>query len=124
MVFMTGCIPSDDYVFPGLAKAVNIFIIIFVFWVLGTFAEGYEEKNRKKKPERTTFDNKQKRNHIPTHVKREVWRRDQGKCAYCGSQERLEFDHIIPVSKGGSNTARNVQLLCEKCNRSKSNKIE
>lgn len=62
--------------------------------------------------------------HIPTQVKREVWRRDEGRCAECGSQNRLEYDHIIPFSKGGSNTARNIQLLCEKCNRKKHDKIE
>ncbi|MBU4140690.1 MAG: HNH endonuclease, partial [Candidatus Omnitrophica bacterium] len=52
-----------------------------------------------------------------------VWRRDGGKCVKCGSRENLEFDHIIPVVKGGSNTARNVELLCEKCNREKKDKI-
>ncbi len=56
---------------------------------------------------------------IPDDVKMFVWQRDGGHCAKCGSQEKLEYDHIIPVSKGGSNTARNIQLLCEKCNRSK-----
>ncbi len=61
--------------------------------------------------------------HIPKEVKLYVWRRDQGKCCNCGSKEKLEYDHIIPVSKGGSNTERNIQLLCEKCNRSKSSKI-
>jgi hypothetical protein len=48
-----------------------------------------------------------------------VWRRDGGKCVVCGGQERLEFDHVIPVDKGGSSTARNIQLLCETCNRQK-----
>lgn len=52
-------------------------------------------------------------------VRMEVWRRDQGKCTKCGSRLRLEFDHIIPVSRGGSDTARNVELLCEACNRAK-----
>jgi len=56
---------------------------------------------------------------ISLSVRREVWRRDQGQCVECGSKERLEYDHIIPFSKGGSNTARNIQLLCERCNRKK-----
>ena len=66
--------------------------------------------------------NKQDR-YIPSHVRREVWRRDQGRCAKCGSRSNLEFDHVIPVSKGGGSTARNIELLCQSCNRSKHNKI-
>jgi len=60
---------------------------------------------------------------ITVEVRREVWRRDQGKCTICGSSERLELDHVIPVSKGGSNTVRNIQLLCESCNRRKGAEI-
>lgn len=60
-----------------------------------------------------------RRERISDDVQAQVWNRDGGCCVKCGSQERLEFDHIIPVSKGGSNTARNLQLLCETCNRSK-----
>lgn len=56
---------------------------------------------------------------IPDDAKIFVWQRDNGRCVICGSQENLEYDHIIPISKGGSNTARNIQLLCEKHNRSK-----
>jgi hypothetical protein len=56
---------------------------------------------------------------IPEQVSHAVWRRDQGRCVQCGSQERLEFDHIIPVSRGGANSERNLQLLCESCNRTK-----
>ena len=68
--------------------------------------------------------NEEKRSrHISSQVKREVWQRDFGRCVECGSKERLEYDHIIPFSKGGSNTARNIQLLCENCNRKKHNKI-
>lgn len=65
-----------------------------------------------------------RREKIPTKVRIEVWRRDNGQCVSCGSRERLEYDHIIPVSRGGSSTARNIELLCEKCNREKSDKIE
>jgi hypothetical protein len=60
---------------------------------------------------------------ISQKVKDLVWNRDGGKCVECGSNENLEFDHIIPHSKGGANTYRNIQLLCEPCNRSKSAKI-
>jgi|SRR5438876_2767443 len=56
---------------------------------------------------------------ISEPVRHEVWRRDQGRCTKCGSRERLEFDHIVPVSMGGSSTARNLELLCENCNRQK-----
>ncbi|WPC13066.1 HNH endonuclease [Riemerella anatipestifer] len=64
-----------------------------------------------------------RREHISQKVKDMVWNRDGGKCVECGSSEKLEFDHIVPFSKGGSNTYRNIQLLCEPCNRKKSNKI-
>lgn len=65
-----------------------------------------------------------KRERIPEEVRIAVWRRDGGKCAKCGSRKNLEYDHIIPLSKGGSNTVRNIELLCEECNRKKRDKIE
>ena len=70
-----------------------------------------------------THVKKERSRRISQDVKDNVWRRDEGKCVECGSNENLEFDHIIPHSKGGANTYRNIQLLCENCNRSKSNKI-
>jgi MoxR-like ATPase len=60
-----------------------------------------------------------RRETIPDDVKIFVWQRDEGACVKCGSNLDLEFDHIIPVALGGSNTARNLQVLCEKCNRAK-----
>jgi holliday junction DNA helicase RuvB len=64
------------------------------------------------------------RDAIPSAVRREVWRRDEGKCKKCGSRKNLEYDHIIPVAEGGSNTARNIELLCQDCNRAKSDLIQ
>lgn len=66
---------------------------------------------------------KPRREAIPRAVQREVWQRDGGRCVECNSRELLCFDHIVPFSRGGSNTIRNLQLLCEKCNLSKSNRI-
>ncbi|HEV2756621.1 MAG TPA: HNH endonuclease signature motif containing protein [Actinomycetota bacterium] len=60
-----------------------------------------------------------KREGIPQDVRLEVWRRDGGRCAECGRDELLEYDHIIPIALGGSNTAKNLQLLCADCNRAK-----
>ncbi len=64
-----------------------------------------------------------KRQPIPKSVKMYTWQRDGGRCVECGSKEKLEYDHIIPLSKGGSNTERNLQLLCERCNRAKGSVI-
>ena len=62
---------------------------------------------------------------IPSEVKKEVWKRDKGKCVLCGSKKNLHFDHDLPFSKGGTSlTVKNIKLLCAKCNLKKSNKIE
>jgi 5-methylcytosine-specific restriction endonuclease McrA len=45
-----------------------------------------------------------------------VWKRDVGKCRYCGSRKELQFDHVIPRSMGGSGEPGNVELLCRACN--------
>lgn len=60
---------------------------------------------------------------ITQEVKDLVWKRDNGKCRECDSNHLLEFDHIIPFAKGGSNTYRNIQLLCQTCNRKKTGEI-
>lgn len=61
--------------------------------------------------------------YIPFNVRIKVWLRDGGKCTRCRAENDLEFDHIIPISKGGSNTENNIELLCKSCNRRKSDKI-
>jgi hypothetical protein len=66
---------------------------------------------------------KPRREAIPRAVQREVWQRDGGRCVDCGTKEKLCFDHIVPFSRGGSNTVRNLQLLCEPCNLSKGNRL-
>ena len=62
---------------------------------------------------------------IPSAIKLEVWKRDNGRCVRCGSTDNLHFDHIIPYSKGGSSlVAENIQLLCARHNISKKDRIE
>jgi hypothetical protein len=50
---------------------------------------------------------------IPSHVMRDVYKADRGKCRRCGAVDNLHFDHVLPFSKGGTSLkAENIQLLC------------
>ena len=59
--------------------------------------------------------------YISETKKKIIYSRDGGICKCCGSSLNLEYDHITPFSCGGSSDISNIQLLCQKCNRSKSN---
>ncbi|HCC05525.1 TPA: HNH endonuclease [Patescibacteria group bacterium] len=62
---------------------------------------------------------------IPSQIKKDVWKRDQGRCVLCDESKNLHFDHDLPFSKGGTSLlVNNVRLLCAKCNLKKSDKIE
>ena len=56
--------------------------------------------------------------HIPAAVRRQVWARDGGRCAFVGTNGRcdergfLEFHHVVPFAAGGETTAENLQLRC------------
>ena len=61
---------------------------------------------------------------IPREVRRAVWARDGGQCAFvsengrrCEARAALEYDHIEPVARGGQATVENVRLLCRAHNR-------
>lgn len=56
---------------------------------------------------------------IPREVQREVFTRDGGRCVECGSDFQIQYDHVIPHSLSGADTAQNLQLLCAPCNQSK-----
>jgi hypothetical protein len=60
---------------------------------------------------------------VPAKVKREVVKRDQGKCQWkladggvCGATTRLEIDHVVPRGKGGPSTVSNTRVLCKSHN--------
>jgi len=56
--------------------------------------------------------------HIPAAVKRDVWARDGGRCAFqgehgrCGETGLLEFHHVVPYADGGETSAANLELRC------------
>ncbi len=64
---------------------------------------------------------------IPRVTQFKVLKRENQICSDCGKSvkdEDVEFDHIIPWSKGGSSDENNVRLLCRDCNRKRGNKFE
>ena len=70
-------------------------------------------------------ETKERRKHsrtIPRDVMLKVVRRDGQICQMCFNpvpDDEVEFDHIIPFSKGGPSTVGNLRLLCYDCNRKK-----
>lgn len=56
--------------------------------------------------------------YIPAAIKREVWNRDGGRCAFrgdhgrCGETGFLEFHHVVPYADGGETAASNLELRC------------
>ena len=60
------------------------------------------------------------RRSVPRAIKITVLQRDRGKCVVCGGTDKLHFDHIVPISKGGTSiTTDNIQLLCARHNLAK-----
>lgn len=55
-------------------------------------------------------------------TRQNVFRRDGHKCGYCESKIDLTIDHIIPKSRGGENTWKNLVTCCRKCNNKKDNR--
>ena len=120
------------YVGEFLAVLASFGIIYFVFrW----FKKAYKNREKDEKVKKRKISDKewigetdddwvqpnteagnQKRSvKIPTRVRKNVRRRDEGKCVDCGSKKNLEYDHIVPISAGGRNSAGNIQLRCKEC---------
>jgi len=66
---------------------------------------------------------------IPLNIRVKVLNRDNFRCIFCGKSPatdvgvKLHVDHIVPFSKGGTNSLDNLQTLCQDCNLGKSNEV-
>jgi hypothetical protein len=67
---------------------------------------------------------------VPAHVRRAVWQRDDGRCAFvsgqgrrCSARARLEFDHIDPVARGGTARPERMRLLCRAHNQFEAERV-
>ena len=85
-----------------------------------TSAQKWEYRNKSKQINRA----------IPTHLKKHIWERDEGRCTYvhpqtkrkCSSKHLLQIDHIRPFSLGGKSEVSNLRLLCAGHNQLRSEK--
>lgn len=75
-----------------------------------------------------------------THKRRAMQRNARGKwgagdlvllrkvlgktCMRCGSKDRISIDHVVPITKGGTNYPANLQFLCRSCNSGKNNRTK
>lgn len=109
--------------------------------------KAYRRKHRKEHPESYSGEYAHKKTNTPDTL-RANWRRryarkhgaigehtatdidclyinQRGLCAYCGCKlnGKYHVDHIIPLSRGGSNNADNLTLTCARCNLSKGDKL-
>jgi hypothetical protein len=95
------------------AGSCNIFgHICPVFFAAEAFTETDAERRRGR--------------YIPFCTKMRVVRRDNHTCQICGvhlRDDEVEFDHIIPLSRGGSSEEHNIRLTCFDCNRDKKDKV-
>jgi len=73
-----------------------------------------------------TKETRREGRYIPRQIMFKVVRRDNHVCQVCFKyvpDNEVQFDHIIPISKGGPTTVENLRLLCKICNRKKSNAL-
>jgi hypothetical protein len=68
--------------------------------------------------------------HIPAYIRREVWERDRGQCTFvsaagnrCTERRFLEFDHVLPVARGGRATVKGIRLRCRAHNQYEAERV-
>ena len=91
------------------------------------YAEDWRRRNLEKRRERENRRNALKRGATVERVDYSViLKRDGLFCYLCRehiSRSEVEYDHIIPITRGGSHSYANIAVACSTCNRSKGNKL-
>lgn len=91
-------------------------------------SRAWGNKNREAKAAHSRKRKAIKRNAEGHHTGADVkaqYKRQKGRCYYCGCKvgEDYHVDHVIPLSRGGSNGPENIVIACPSCNLSKKDKL-
>jgi len=84
----------------------------------------YQAQSKVDRQRRRSRERNAEGSHTSQDIK-QIYARQNGKCAHCEKELNFVFhvDHIIPLSKGGSNYPSNLQILCATCNLRKAAKL-
>lgn len=74
-------------------------------------------------PNKSKQSKKIQREKMNYSLRYKIIKRDNFKCVLCGDCDRLEIDHKIPISEWWKTSSENLQTLCFRCNRGKSNQL-
>jgi hypothetical protein len=68
-------------------------------------------------------EHRRRRAHVSHHHRAELLERDGHQCNACPATDDLTIDHIIPITKGGTDDLDNLRILCRRCNSSKKDRV-
>lgn len=105
-----------------------IFVSTHKYLIEGFYLDSLLETHRRKWINVGNKKTKRKKGRTPftKSIRHEVFKRDNYKCVECGATKEkrcLHIDHIIPISRGGTDELDNLQTLCDGCNLAKKNRI-
>ena len=79
----------------------------------------------RKTPGRRKYDQRKRREstkkRIGARLYKRIMARDGERCVYCGGEENLQLDHLLPRSKGGNDASDNLVVACKQCNSTRQN---
>lgn len=82
-----------------------------------------ERRRARKSRRRPSRDVRMEANGVYVITDKDLARIYASPCAECGTTERIEADHVIPISRGGQHSIGNLQPLCKSCNSSKCDRL-
>jgi 5-methylcytosine-specific restriction endonuclease McrA len=98
-----------------LAKLLHPSDVSYAYEMVRHFVNDHEATWRVETNTPSAYEIK-KRKEISAAKRTRIYERDQYRCVECGTHLNLTIDHIIPVSKDGTNDDANLQTLCKSCN--------